>query len=144
MKISAMMLATAALCAMGTAGAVDLKSAQKVVGNPAGATSGQNVGNALSGALGGGSLPTIGADVGGNVAGVLQYCIKNNYLKADAASTVKNKLLGTVTGQEEEIQQGEQGLLTGSDGKTLDFKSVPDKVRRKGCDYVLSNAKSLI
>jgi len=143
MKLSVMVLSSMLLCAVGTAAAVDLKSAQKAVGNPAGATSGQSVGNALSGAMGGG-LPTLGADVGGNVAGVLQYCMKNNYLKADAASTVKDKLLGQATGQEAGVEQGKQGLLTGSDGKTLDFKSVPDNVRRKGCDYVLSNAKSLI
>jgi hypothetical protein len=93
------------------------------------------------------SMPKIGTSTMGNAAGVLQYCIKNNYLSTDAAGGVKDKLLGMVTGQK--LQQtgyanGAKGLLQGSDGKSLSLKNVGGKLKVKACDYVLANAKSLI
>ncbi len=90
-------------------------------------------------------LPGLDSSVSGNVAGTLQYCVKNNYLSADAASGVKDKLMAKVPGQQDDgYKKGEQGLLTGSDGKTLNLQSISSKVRRKACDQVLSSAKSLI
>lgn len=89
-------------------------------------------------------LPSLDSSVTGNVAGTLQYCVKNNYLSADAASGVKDKLLAKVPGQGDDYKKGEQGVLTGSDGKTLDIKSISSKLRRKACDQVLNSAKSLI
>jgi hypothetical protein len=93
------------------------------------------------------SMPKIGTSTMGNAAGVLQYCIKNNYLSADAAGGVKDKLLGMVTGQKPQqtgYANGAKGLLQGSDGKSLSLKSVGGKLKIKACDYVLANAKSLI
>jgi len=148
MKISHVVLSLGLLGACSTATAIDLKGAEKAVtGQSTSASTGQGATSALTGALGGGAMPAITSGVGGNAAGVLQYCIKNNYLNAGAAASVKDKLLGKVSGQEDQqagFDKGATGILTGGDGKTLDLKSVPDKARRKGCDYVLSNAKSLI
>ena len=93
------------------------------------------------------SMPKIGTSTMGNAAGVLQYCIKNNYLSADAAGGVKDKLLGMVTGQKPQqtgYANGAKGLLQGSDGKSLSLKNVGSKLKIKACDYVLANAKSLI
>lgn len=89
-------------------------------------------------------LPSLDSSVTGNVAGTLQYCVKNNYLSADAASGVKDKLLAKVPGQGDDYKKGEQGVLAGSDGKTMDIKSISSKLRRKACDQVLNSAKSLI
>jgi len=89
-------------------------------------------------------LPSLDSSVTGNVAGTLQHCVKNNYLSADAASGVKDKLMAKVPGQGDDYKKGEQGVLTGSDGKTMDIKSISSKLRRKACDQVLSSAKSLI
>jgi len=93
------------------------------------------------------SMPQIGTSTMGNAAGVLQYCIKNNYLSADAAGGVKDKLLGMVTGQKQQqtgYANGAKGLLQGSDGKTLSLKDVGGKLKTQACDYVLANAKSLV
>lgn len=159
MKIACIMLSMGLLGGSATATAIDLKSAQdKLTAQPATpaaqdswtpqptTTTGQGT-SALTGALGGGAMPAISSGVGGNAAGVLQYCIKNNYLSSDAASGVKDKLMGKVGGQKEQkagYDKGLTGVLSGSDGKTLDMNSIPSSVRKKGCDYVLSNAKSLI
>ncbi len=92
------------------------------------------------------SMPAIGSNTVGNAAGVLQYCIKNNYLGGDAAS-VKDKLLAKVTGQKQQqsgFASGAKGLLKGGDGQTLNFKLLSSKVKEKGCDYVLKNATRLL
>lgn len=93
------------------------------------------------------SMPKIGTSTMGNAAGVLQYCIKNNYLSADAAGGVKDKLLGMVTGQKPQqtgYANGAKGLLQGSDGKSLSLKNMGGQLKTKACDYVLANAKSLV
>jgi len=91
-------------------------------------------------------MPAIGSSTIGSAAGVLQYCVKNNYLGGDAAS-VKDKLLAKITGQkqqEKNFESGAKGLLKGGDGKTLNFKILSSKMKEKACDYVLKNATSLI
>jgi SulP family sulfate permease len=71
-------------------------------------------------------MPAIGSSTMGNAAGVLQYCVKNNYLGGDAAS-VKDKLLAKITGQKPQetgFNSGAKGLLKGGDGQTLNFKGA--------------------
>lgn len=92
------------------------------------------------------TMPAIGTDTLGNAAGVLQYCVKNNYLGGDATS-VKDKLLGKITGQKQQqtgFANGAKGLLQGGDGKSLNLKGLSSKVKEKACDYVLKNASTLI
>ncbi|MNX38711.1 hypothetical protein D3C86_690530 [compost metagenome] len=104
-------------------------------------------GSALSNlSLGGFKMPAIGSSTIGSAAGVLEYCVKNNYLGGDAAS-VKDKLLAKITGQkkqENDFASGAKGLLKGGDGKSLNLKGLSSKVKEKACDYVLKNATSLI
>ncbi|WP_398497132.1 DUF2501 domain-containing protein [Variovorax sp.] len=115
------------------------------------ATSAGNSGNS-SGAGGlaenlGFSMPAIGNSTVGNAAGVLQYCIKNNYLGGGDAASVKDKLLAKITGQKQQqsgFASGAKGLLKGGDGQTLNFKLLSSKVKEKGCDYVLKNATRLL
>jgi hypothetical protein len=114
---------------------------------------GAAAGNSTEGSAGGSALgnlgfkmPAIGSSTVGNAAGVLQYCVKNNYLGGDAAS-VKDKLLAKITGQKPQetgFASGAKGLLKGGDGQTLNFKLLSSKVKTKACDYVLKNATSLI
>ena len=109
------------------------------------ATSSQGGGGSSLGNLGF-KMPAIGAGTMGNAAGVLQYCVKNNYLGGDAAS-VKDKLLAKITGQKPQetgFASGAKGLLKGGDGHTLNMKLLSSKVKTKACDYVLKNATSLI
>jgi hypothetical protein len=114
---------------------------------------GAAAGNGSEGSTGGSALgnlgfkmPAIGAGTMGNAAGVLQYCVKNNYLGGDAAS-VKDKLLAKITGQKPQetgFASGAKGLLKGGDGQTLNFKILSSKVKTKACDYVLKSATSLV
>lgn len=92
------------------------------------------------------SMPAVGASTMGNAAGVLQYCVKNNYLGGDAGS-IKDRLLAKVSGQPQQqagFADGAKGLLKGGNGQSLNLKSVSGKLKTKACDYVLKNAKSLV
>jgi len=120
----------------------------------------------LGGMMGGSSSLTSGST--SNVAGLLQYCVSNNYLggaSASSASGIKDKLLGSVSGdksaaspeptQDKGYLDGAKGLLTAKDGKTTDLNSlgggssVPGtedmkaKMIHKACDAVLKQGKSL-
>jgi hypothetical protein len=139
------LIALALLAAGASAQANDLLDQLK---EKAGAAASSQGGNASSSALGnlGFKMPSIGSSTIGSAAGVLQYCVKNNYLGGDAAS-VKDKLLAKITGQkqqEKNFESGAKGLLKGGDGKTLNMKILSSKVKEKACDYVLKNATSLI
>ena len=142
----------ACLCGLGAgAHAAGLADALK------GQASGGSGSSALGGMLGGGkemsALSAAGltsSGTAGNAAGVITYCMKNNYLNADKAAQVKNQLLGkTGLGQKEEPKDegylsGLSGMVTGSGGKTFNLDKVKGDLKEKACDYVLDNAKSLL
>lgn len=104
----------------------------------------------VAGSLGGlGNLSSVSSSSSGNVAGLLEYCAKNNYLNADAATQVKDKLLGKLPGNttsDSGYKDGAKGILTGSDGKSLDLSGsgIKEKVTKQVCDKVLSQGKSLL
>ena len=139
------LIAIALLAAGASAQANDLLDQLK---ERAGAAASSQGGSSSSSGLGnlGFKMPAIGSSTIGSAAGVLQYCVKNNYLGGDAAS-VKDKLLAKITGQkqqEKNFESGVKGLLKGGDGQTLNMKILSSKVKEKACDYVLKNATSLI
>jgi len=113
----------------------------------------------LGGALGGDSssaLSALGgsasAGTAGNAAGVLEFCIKNNYLSGDAASSMKDQLMGKLGGSEkassdEGYTKGAAGVLTGGNGQSVDLSSaggLKEEITRKACDQVLSQSKSFL
>ncbi|MBF5004071.1 DUF2501 domain-containing protein [Diaphorobacter caeni] len=158
---------SALLCALMLGGAVAAQAAglgdalrDKVgSGSSSGATGSGGSGSMLSGALGGGgdsssaALSAMGLSGSGsasNAAGVITYCMKNNYLNADKAAAVKDQLLGKVgLGPKEEPKDegflsGATGMITGKDGKSFSLDKVKGSVKEKACDLVLDNAKSLL
>ena len=86
-----------------------------------------------------------------NVAGVLQFCIKNNYVNANSASTVKDSLMSKLGGtsaasQDSGYTDGANGLLKSSNGNHLNLSGggVQAEVTRQVCDQVLAQGKSLL
>jgi hypothetical protein len=107
-------------------------------------------GSGGSSALSALGLGNLSSGTASNAAGVLTYCMKNNYLNADKAAQVKNQLLGKLgLGQKEEpkdqgYKNGLMGMVTGADGKSFSLDKVKSNLKEKACDFVLDNAKSLI
>jgi hypothetical protein len=113
-----------------------------------------NLGNKLGGGLGN-ALPGGGASGSmGNVAGILQYCVKNNYLGGDSgASGIAGKLLGKTQGgsSNSDYLSGAKGILHGQNGQTTDLNSVgggnsdlKSKLTTKACGVVLNQGKSFL
>jgi hypothetical protein len=115
------------------------------------AASAQDLGG-LAGKLGGGGNMSSGSM--GNVAGILQYCVKNNYLGGDSgASGIAGKLLGKTQGgsSNSDYLSGAKGILHGSNGKTEDFSSfgggnsdMKSKLTTEACGFVLNQGKSYL
>lgn len=119
-------------------------SSQSVSGLGALGGAGGGVGSALG-------LPGISSNTAGNAAGVLQYCIQNKYLGGTDASSVKDKLMdkvgiGTKQSQQQDTgyQQGLNGVLSGNGGSSFDLGKLKSSIKEKACNYVLSNASSLL
>jgi hypothetical protein len=101
-----------------------------------------------AGGLLGGGIPSVGQAGAGNTAGVLEYCIKNKYLGAGGASSVKDSLLGKVTGHSNDsgYREGRNGMLQTGNGQgySLGGDGIKAQMTQKVCDQVLQHAKSLL
>jgi hypothetical protein len=111
--------------------------------------SGQSGSSSALGGLGGG-LPSVGQASPSNIAGVLQYCVRNNYVNGSAA-TVKESLLSKVTGSgqgasDSGFKAGNSGMLQTGAGQDygLGGSGVKAQVTQKVCGMVLDHAKSLL
>ena len=123
-----------------------------------------DTGSAASSALGGllgqgsganGALAALGmpaATSASNAAGVISYCVKNNYLNANKAEQVKEQLLGKLglntakkeTPKDQGYLAGLAGMVTGSNGQSFSMDKLKGDLKEKACDLVLDNAQSLL
>lgn len=126
-------------------------------GAPASAQLGQTLQGVLGGSGGaaneggalGGLLPSVGRASPGNTAGVLQYCLRNNYLEHGPAASVGQALSGRLPrgGRDDTLfQAGNTGHLQTDDGRSyaLGGSGVQAQVTRKLCGLVLQHAQSLL
>ena len=109
----------------------------------------------LKGAMGmgqgGGALavPSVNQASPSNIAGVLQYCVRNNYVSGTSASSVKDSLVSKVTGPgrapDSQFRQGSSGVLDTGNGSNFSLGGgIKKQVTKKVCDLALSHAKSLL
>jgi len=115
----------------------------------------QDLGALKNAATGGLDMGSLTSGTAGNAAGILQFCITNNYLDgADltSAGSMKDKLVGKLGGQDKAdadsgYTAGTQGNVIGGDGKSVsiaDMGSLENKLTQQGCQAVLSHASSLL
>ena len=104
----------------------------------------------LKGLAGGLDPSKLASGSAGNAAGVVEYCMKNNFLGGDAGG-IKDQLMGKVTGggetEKNDYADGAKGLLKTGDGKSVDIGqlgSMKESVTKKACKSVLDNAKSFL
>lgn len=118
-----------------------------------GAMGGSGRGQSGGGGILGGGLPAVGQASTSNTAGVLQYCIKNNYLGGGTgASSIKNSLMGKMTGSpnrtsnDSGFKAGDSGMLQTGNGQSysLGGDGIKAQLTQKVCDQVLAHAKSLL
>jgi hypothetical protein len=115
-------------------------------GNSGGGSSSGSLGS-LGSALSGGSVTSSSS---GNVAGVLQYCIKNNYLSGDSASSVKDSLMSKLPGgasnSDSSYTDGAKGILDTGSGQKLSLggDGVKQQLTKQICDKILDQGKSML
>lgn len=108
-----------------------------------------------SGGAAGGLLSSLGVPASGtasNAAGVITYCMKNNYLNPNKATQVKDQLLGKLglgtqkqeAPKDQGYLNGLGGMITGSNGQTFSMDKLKGDLKEKACDFVLDNAQSLL
>lgn len=101
----------------------------------------------LGGAL---SVQSVTSGSAGNVAGLLEFCIKNNYLGGDKAAEVKNsltsKLPGGSSSSDSGYKSGKKGILNSSDGSALDLSGggLKKQATKQICDTILDQGKSFL
>ena len=108
-------------------------------------------GGGMLGGLGGG-LPAVGQASTSNTAGVLQYCVRNNYLSGGSAGSVKDSIVSKVTGSKQGsndsgYKAGSSGLLQTGSGQSYSLgggDGMKQQMTHKVCDLVLQHAKSLL
>ncbi|MDD2794682.1 DUF2501 domain-containing protein [Acidocella sp.] len=120
------------------------------------ATSGlgnMSMGSAMGSGL---NLPTLGAAPPTNLAGILQYCIQNNYLgggvSASSASSIQQSLLRKYTGSSSAPEansgfaSGSSGILDTGNGNTMSLggSGLKAQLTQKICDQVLQHAQSML
>jgi hypothetical protein len=101
---------------------------------------------------GGADLSSLSSGSAGNAAGILQFCIGNNYLTGNAATSMRDRLVSKIGGadaaqQDTGYTSGTQGNLIGRDGKSLDITkmgSLESNLTQKACSAVLDHASSLL
>lgn len=119
----------------------------------------------LKGMIGGGgqdaagsslsSMPSLGQlkpGSTGNAAGVIEFCIRNNYLSGAGAASVKDRLMGKLSGGQRAGQgdsgyaSGARGLLGTSDGQSVDLSGggLKAAMTKKVCEQVLGQARSML
>ncbi|KWR90264.1 DUF2501 domain-containing protein [Cupriavidus sp. IDO] len=119
-----------------------------ILKNPMGGAGGVE---SATGNLGGLSLQSLTSGSAGNVAGVLDFCIKNNYLGAHSAGSVKDKLMDKLGGpasvsNDSGYTSGAKGVLQSGNGKTLDLSGsgLKAKATEQVCEKILAQGKSLL
>ncbi|BAN26690.1 DUF2501 domain-containing protein [Caballeronia insecticola] len=114
--------------------------------NQKGDSAGGGLGS-LSG-LTGGSLSSLTSSSTSNVAGVLEFCIKNNYL-GGGASSVKDGLMSKLGGSASSdggYTDGSKGILDSGGGNKVDLSGggLKEQVTKQVCDKILAQGKSLL
>ena len=99
----------------------------------------------LGGALAGQSVASGSAS---NVAGLLEFCFKNNYLSGKSAASVKDSLMSKLPGgsssSDSAYSSGTKGILSGSDGSQLALGGMKKQITKQVCDKILAQGKSML
>jgi len=99
----------------------------------------------MAGGMMGSMLPSVSSASSSNVAGVLSYCVQNNYLGGNTASST----LGSLTGRQgitasPDYAAGQQGQLLTGGASPFSLSSLGSGLKQKLCSSVLSRAQGLL
>ncbi|GBR67778.1 DUF2501 domain-containing protein [Gluconobacter kanchanaburiensis] len=90
-------------------------------------------------------VPNVASASTGNVAGVLGYCVQNNYLSGSGATSALSSLTGKqdVTSSND-FKAGQQGQLLTGGTNSLSLSSLKGQMKQKVCNMILNRAQNLL
>jgi hypothetical protein len=147
MKLSACRTTATVLIAVASLSAsVAYAQLSDLLKNSGGTTGGAGGLGGLSSALSGSSLSSGSL---GNVTGIIEYCIKNNYLSGNGASSVKDSLMSKLGGSpssDSGYTDGAKGILNSGSGQKVDLSAggLKEQVTKQVCDKILEQGKSML
>ena len=109
-----------------------------------------SAGSLLGGGAGGLLSGSAGSSNISNVAGVLEYCLKNKYLSGNSAQSIQDSLMNKTTDKpsttSSSYTDGIKGILHGDDGKQVNLggSGLKAAATEQICNTVLSSAKSML
>lgn len=99
---------------------------------------------ATPGALAEAGLPSIAQASPGNVAGLLSYCVRKDYVSGTTARSVARTLAERAdVKHDENYSLGGQGLLQNATSKPFDIASLGQSARVKLCSDLVKKGQSL-
>ncbi len=97
------------------------------------------------------SLSSITSGSTGNAAGIIDYCVKNNYLEGGSTSSVRDQLIGKIApGGNRSVQsnpdyiKGSQGIVSGAGDVDLSLAGMKGAAAKKACEKILEQGKSML
>ncbi len=96
------------------------------------------------------SLPSLSSASPSNIAGLLKYCVQNNYLSGSDASAAQSDESSLVS--QDNVSNSDPGYASGSDGElnaggqayNVAGSGAQSEVTQQVCSQVLSHAKSML
>lgn len=102
----------------------------------------------------GGLLPgqSVTSSSMGNVAGVLKFCVKNNFLGGDSASaatSIQDSLVEKLGGPKTAdagFKSGSRGIVDAGKGAKLDLSGggLKNEITKQVCDKILAQGKTML
>ncbi|NUU66242.1 DUF2501 domain-containing protein [Enterobacteriaceae bacterium BIT-l23] len=150
--------AMATMLVAGSASAANWQDQLSSAANELSSQSGSQGGASLSqltGLLNGGNQ-ALSSNSMTNAAGVMQYCAKQKLASVTSTDNIKSQLMNKLgledtqkQNQQQDYQQGLQGLLNTGNGQQLNLESLgnsqlAEKVKTKACDLVLKQGKQFL
>jgi len=117
------------------------------VGGAGNAMSGMSGMSGMTGGTGmmGSMLPNVSSASTGNVAGVLSYCVQNNYLSGSSATSALSSLTGKQdVSSSSDYKAGQQGQLLTGGTNPFSLSSLKGQMKQKVCSMILNRAQNLL
>ena len=113
--------------------------------NAMGGMSGGSMGGGMASGMMSSMLPNVASASSGNIAGVLSYCVQNNYLSGSGASSALSGLTSKAgLTSSSDYASGQKGQLLTGESNPFSLSSLKSGLKQKVCSMVLNRAQNLL
>ncbi|WP_331000159.1 YjjA family protein [Acetobacter garciniae] len=113
--------------------------------NAMGGMSSGGMGSGMGSGMMSGMLPNVSSASSGNIAGVLSYCVQNNYLSGSGATSALSGLTSKAgLTSSSDYTSGQKGQLLTGESNPFSLSTLKSGLKQKVCNMVLSRAQNLL